>query len=105
MECVTTVVYHISHDGNLIGPIIPSRGLRQGDPISPYLFIIVAEGLSAMIKQAEDKGLLHGIQVARGAPKISHLLFADDSFLFCKATIPEIQSVKLILDDYANASG
>ncbi|XP_031091127.1 uncharacterized protein LOC115996126 [Ipomoea triloba] len=105
MECVSTVSYHISHDGSLIGPIIPSRGLRQGDPISPYLFIIIAEGLSAMIKNAENNGLLHGIQVARGAPKISHLLFADNSFLFCKATIPEIHTLKTILDDYANASG
>ncbi|XP_031096926.1 uncharacterized protein LOC116001177 [Ipomoea triloba] len=93
MECASTVDYHISHDGSLIGPIVPSRGLRQGDPISPYLFIIIAEGLSAMIKIAEDNGLLHGIQVARGAPKISHLLFVDDSFLFCKVAIPEIHSV------------
>ncbi|XP_031116658.1 uncharacterized protein LOC116020318 [Ipomoea triloba] len=103
MKCVSTVDYHIAHDGNLIGPILPTRGLRQGDPISPYLFIIIAEGLSAMIKNAESKGLLHGIQIARGAPKISHLLFADDSFLFCKATITETQAVKLILDDYASA--
>jgi len=69
MECVSTVDYHISIEGNLIGHIFPNRELRQGDTISPYLFIIIVKGLSVMIKDAETKGLLHGIQVACRAPK------------------------------------
>nr|GMC86714.1 ribonuclease H [Ipomoea batatas] len=93
MECVSIVDYHILHDGNQIGPIILSRGLRQRDPISPYLFIIVAEGLSTMMKDAKPKGLLHGIQVAQGAPKIYPGLFC-----ILSKKPKHLQSVKLLVD-------
>lgn len=58
-----------------------SRGLRQGDPLSPYLFLMVAEGLSCMIKKAEERGELNGVKVCREAPIISHLLFTDDPLI------------------------
>jgi hypothetical protein len=83
--CVTNVKYHILVNDERVGPINPGRGLRQGDPLSPYLFIICAEGMTALTKQSERKGLLHGIKVCRRAPSISHLLFADDSLLFFRA--------------------
>jgi hypothetical protein len=86
MLCVETVDYSIIVNGHMVGPVVPGRGLRQGDPLSPYLFIICAEGLSALIRQAENRGELHGIKICRKAPIISHLLFADDCFLFFKAT-------------------
>jgi hypothetical protein len=82
MMCVETVDYSVIVNGNIVGPIIPGRGLRQGDPLSPYLFIICAEGLSALIRQAEARGDIHGTKICRNAPIISHLLFADDCFLF-----------------------
>lgn len=50
MKCVSSVSYHIISDGNDIGPIVPGRGLRQGDPLSPYLFILCVEGLSALLR-------------------------------------------------------
>ncbi|CAJ2636059.1 unnamed protein product [Trifolium pratense] len=59
MLCVETVDYSIIVNGNMVGPVVPGRGLRQGDPLSPYLFIICAEGLSALIRQAENRGDLH----------------------------------------------
>ncbi|XP_073278711.1 uncharacterized protein [Primulina huaijiensis] len=62
MLCVTTVQYQIRINGNLVGPIIPERGLRQGCPLSPYLFIICAQGLSTMIEKAEDRGTSHGVE-------------------------------------------
>ena len=86
MMCVTTVRYSVLMNGSEVGPIIPKRGLRQGCPLSPYLFIICAEGLSALLRQAESSGLINGSKVCRGASSISHLFFADDSFLFFKST-------------------
>ena len=80
--CVSSVRSQILHDGKEISPIIPQRGLRQGDPLSPYLFIICVEALSSLIKSREAAGHVHGCQIARGAPSISHLFFANDCFIF-----------------------
>lgn len=83
MWCVFTVRYSMRVNDQIVGPIIPKRGLRQGDSLSPYLFIICVEGLSILIQDAERKGLQHGFGVGRGAPYISHLLFTDDAIIFC----------------------
>ena len=56
MMCVTTVSYSVLINGEPKGRIVPSRGLHQGDPISPYLFLLCAEGLSAMIKKGKERG-------------------------------------------------
>ena len=75
MSCVTSVKFWVNSAGGLLGPILPSRGLRQGDPLSPYLFILCAEGLSALIRKKEVEGRIHGCRIARGAPTVSHLFF------------------------------
>ncbi|XP_031127667.1 uncharacterized protein LOC116029767 [Ipomoea triloba] len=103
--CVTSVSYNILVNGASTGMVVPSRGIRQGDPLSPYLFIICAEGLSLLFQQQEARGNIHGVRVARGAPSISHLFFADDSLLFFKATAGEAQEVKNCLRLYGDASG
>ena len=82
MFCVSSVQYSVLVNEKQVGPITPKRGLRQGDPLSPYLFIICAEGLSTIIRKAEVAGSLHGVKVCRGAPNVSHFLFAGDCFLF-----------------------
>ena len=81
MKCVTTVRYRIKVNEEYSDSIVPHRGLRQGDPLSPYLFILCAEGLSSMLQRAEENGKIEGISVCRGAPKIYHLFFADDSLI------------------------
>lgn len=53
--CVKTVSYNIVHGSTDVGQITASRGIRQGDPLSPYLFIICAEGLSALINRYERR--------------------------------------------------
>ena len=66
-----------------------SRGLRQGDPLSPYLFVIVMEALSKLLDRAVEGGFLLGCNmVGKGGVgvKISHLLFVDDTLIFCKAS-------------------
>lgn len=105
MSCVTTVSYSILLNGSPSHIFNPTRGLRQGDPLSPYLFILCAEALSALILQAESHGSLHGARVCRNAPSISHLFFADDSLIFGRATASEMTTVKDIIEQYSRASG
>lgn len=93
LQCVDSVEYNIIHGDFEIGPITPSKGLRQGDPLSPYLFIVFAEGLSALIKHYEDMKWLRGIKICRRAPQISLMLFADDSYLYCRAETEEAAKV------------
>lgn len=76
MLYVTTVSYNISVNGDQVGPLNPSRGLRQGDPLSNYLFLLCAEGLSSLIIQVESRGKIHGCKVSRGAPSITHDLLS-----------------------------
>ena len=85
MMCVSTVSYSVLINGEPKGKIVPSKGLRQGDPISPYLVLLCAEGLSAMLKKEVRDGNIKGVAVSRGVLSISHLLFADDSIIFYRA--------------------
>ncbi|RVX23698.1 putative mitochondrial protein [Vitis vinifera] len=103
--CVSIVSYSVSVNGELVGPFYPGRELRQGDPLSPYLFIICAEGLSSLIKQAERRGDIHGCRICRGAPRISHLLFVDDSFFFFRADAVESSTMHTIFAKYESNSG
>ena len=87
------------------GCILPSRGLRQGDPLSPYLFLLCADGFSSLINNAVRNNMLSGISICRGCPMVTHLFFADDSLLFCKASTQECHILMAILDLYEAASG
>jgi len=96
--CLEFVQYLVMVNGDFIGPISLGRGLRQGNPLLSYLFIIYTESLSCLLKKYESKGELHGIKVCIGAPTLSHLLFADNCFLFCRANKEESTILKSILD-------
>lgn len=85
--------------------ICPGRGLRQGDPLSPYLFILCDEGLSSLINEKNRRGILHGSRACRRGPAVSHLLFANNGLLFCRATSHECTELKSTLDLYERASG
>jgi hypothetical protein len=74
MRCVTNVRYAVRVNGELSESFIPTRGLRQGDPISPYLFLLCAERLSCLIQQREQGGTLKGVKNGRLGPTVSHLL-------------------------------
>lgn len=105
MLCVTTVQYDVCFNGKIVGPIHPKRGLRQGDPLSPYLFLFCVEGLSREITKASNAEAINGCRVCTSAPAITHLLFADDSFLFFKATNEETTKIKMLLKEYERVSG
>ncbi|KAL8146232.1 hypothetical protein AgCh_004104 [Apium graveolens] len=105
MMCIKLVTYNFLQHGSIFGDIRPKRGIRQGDPMSPYIYILCAEGLSSIIKRNEEAGLIHGCSVARGAPAISHLLFADDCYFFFKAIESEARVMKNIIKRYEELSG
>ncbi|KAK2360556.1 hypothetical protein QL285_085815 [Trifolium repens] len=105
MVCVSSVNYSALVNFDKVCPIHPGRGLRQGDPLSPYLFILVTEGLTSLIHKAVASGDLHGVKICRGAPIVSHLLFADDCFLFCRSNLSETRKLMEILKTYEVASG
>lgn len=83
----------------------PSRGIRQGDPLSPYLFLFVSEALSHMIQKAVDTNYLQGLKISKEGPTLSHLLFADDSLFFLKATYRNSHNMIHLLNAYCTASG
>ena len=105
MECVTSVSYQVLINGTPHGDIRPTRGIRQGDPLSPYLFVICTEMLVLKLIQAENSGEITGLKVARGAPAVSHLLYADDSMFYCKQSDEELSRLTAILQEYSLASG
>ncbi|KAA3464428.1 reverse transcriptase [Gossypium australe] len=105
MRCVTSVSYAVIINGSRGRAFKPSRGLRQGDPLSLYLFLICSEGLSALMRIAKKKGLIRGAKASRKGPEISHLLFADDCMMFGETTEKGARVLKDILQVYESCSG
>ncbi|KAM6569587.1 hypothetical protein CsatB_017572 [Cannabis sativa] len=105
MKCAKSARYCVTHGNNEVGPIIPTRGIRQGDPLSLYLFILCAECFTTLLRKYEQKGWLHGCKEANGALRVSHMLFADDSYLYCKATEDEALRIQEVLLKFELASG
>ncbi|XP_013625016.1 PREDICTED: uncharacterized protein LOC106331249 [Brassica oleracea var. oleracea] len=105
MQCITTVSYSYLINETVYGNVLPLRGIRQGDPLSPYVFILCGEVLSGLCREAGRKGLLQGIRVARGCPRINHLLFADDTMFFCLASQSKCEALQAVLTDYGKSSG
>lgn len=103
--CISSVSYQVLLNGEPKGNISPSRGIRQGDPISPFLFILLTEALISQIQGAEQEGRITGLKIARGSPPISHLLFADDSLYLCRAEIPQCAELMKIINTYGCSSG
>ena len=97
ISCVTTPSFSILVNRKPHGKIHPSRGIRQGDPLSPYLFLLCVEDFT--------EGRIWGVSICRGAPRVTNLLFADDSLMFCQATPKEGEVVAKILQNYERASG
>lgn len=87
------------------GYITPERGLWQGDPLSPYLFILCAEVLSHLMQQAMRDRSLMGIKISNNAPAVNHLLFADDSLFFSLANLKAARKLKNIFTTYEAVSG
>ena len=105
MKCVNSVSLNLCVSGEKIANIMLGRGLRQGDPLSPYLFILVAEVLSRMINKHLQLKDLKGIKLSFSCPELSHIFFADDALLFMNADEENCRKLAYILKLYCAASG
>lgn len=105
MNCVETVSYQVKINGQLSDIIRPSRGLRQGDPISPYLFILSQEWLSTKLHILQQSRKILGISLSRGTQKLNHLFFADDCLFFLHAELRQLMEIKALLHLYETTAG
>jgi hypothetical protein len=103
--CVSSTSFLVLINGSPFGLFTPTRGLRQGDPLSPFLFILGTKVLSRLFLQQESIGLLKGIKIARSCAPINHLLFTDDLIIFAKATSAEATVLTSCLHKYCLWSG
>ncbi|CAL5392116.1 unnamed protein product [Camellia sinensis] len=104
-ECVTSARVSVLVNGSPIEEFCPQNGLRQGDPLSPFLFNIVAKGLNILLPRALEKNLIKGVKVGTHGVLVSHLQFANDSILFCEAEVQEVVNIKRILRCFELISG
>ena len=103
--CLTTARISILFNGSPCKPFKMGRGLRQGDPLSPFLFVLVAEVLNKVMVKASNIGLFQGLKVGGKREKLTHLQFADDTLLFCEANEMYLQHIKRILLSFQTYSG
>lgn len=104
MDYITTSSFSLIINGAAKGLIQPQRGLRKRCSLSSYLFLICAEAISSLLAQAEKQHLIHGLKLSKNVT-ISHLLFADDSLMFTRASTENCKWLKVIFECYTSTSG
>jgi hypothetical protein len=100
LECVTTSSFSILVNGGQLESFKPSRGIRQGDPLSLYLFILCMEYLSLKILEACSNNSWKAIKASRNGPSFSHMFFADDLLLCAEASSSCCTTITRILEDF-----
>lgn len=104
MSLISSSFFSILINGIPSSPFHPSRGIRQGDPLSPFLFVIMAEGLGQYIKYAQHSHLLKGLSI-HSSSTFTHQKFLDENMLYGHPLVQEACQFKMILSDFSNASG
>ncbi|CAN1142459.1 Putative ribonuclease H protein At1g65750 [Linum perenne] len=105
MECISSASFQISWNGGCSDSFVPERGLRQGCPLSPYIFTLCIERLSNLITTQVSKDLWKPITLAKGGTNLSHIFFADDLILFAEASTDQAQVIHSVLSAFGQASG
>ena len=105
MGLITSSFFAILVNGAPSKCFSPSRGIRQGDPLSPFIFVLVAEGLGRLIKGKILAGRLKGLHLHEGSEVQSHQQFVDDTLLMAHSAVQEATELKAILQQFALASG
>ena len=105
MSCVSTAFISVLVNGSPSRQFRISRGLRQGCPLSPFLFNLVVEVLSSFLHEAISRNLFKGIKVGRNEMSVSHLQYADDTIIFCKSQVDQLLNVKRVLRCFEVISG
>lgn len=105
MEYVTFVYYTLLVNGNLTNFFKPTQGLRQGDPLSPSMFLMYATTLTISLVQAESLNKIKGVKVGRNGLSFTQLLFVDDSLLFFRKDNKSLENIQIILDWYCFVLG
>jgi len=95
--CMESATVSVLVNGSLTEEFKPKRRLRQGNPLAPFLFIIVVEGLSGMVREVKKANLLSGVEVSNERVQVELLQFADDTIFFCKLSYANVLAIKAIL--------
>lgn len=103
--CLTSSSVSVLINGSPTEEFKPSRGLRQGDPLAPFLFLVVVEGLAGLVRQALSMKVLRGIKVGKNSIECCLLQYADDTFFLCEDSFNNIFAIKAILRCYEIVSG
>lgn len=90
---MTTTSFSTLVNGSPVRLFSPEQRLRQGDPLSSFLFIMCSEVLSKLFLQVEETRLIYGIKICRGSPTISHVPFADNLVVFSRASKAEARAI------------
>eukprot|EP00253_Pinus_taeda_P006105 PITA_06105 len=104
MSLITSPCFSVLLNGSPSSPFYPTRGIRQGDPLSPFLFVLMAEGLSRLLKSAVSSQFLKGISLHGRAPQ-THQQFVDDTMLFGHPSVKEASAFNSLLSLFSEASG
>ena len=105
MACISSSRLSVLWNGTPTDSFTPSRGIRQGDPLSPYIFTLCMERLHHIISEQMDEGEWSPIRLNAHGPPISHLFFADDLILFGEASTSQVDTMLKCLNLFCSTSG
>jgi hypothetical protein len=103
-ECISTPNFSIAMNGTLVGFFHAKKGLKQGDPLSPYLFVLAMECISLLLEKMAASSSLFSFHLRCSLIKLTHLCFAEDLLIFSAAFSASVQAVNNVLGEFETLS-